>query len=305
MEISVIIVNWNTEKYLEKCLEALYALGPSTIKWDTWVVDNASSDGSTQMVEKKFPTVNLIKNDQNVGFARANNQAIAKSSGRYIWLLNSDTEIKPKALDYLYNFMEGNPSIGAAGSMLLNPDKSLQVSCYPLPTLSKEFWRLLHLDRVFNYGIYNMDNWDRITPRNVDVIQGASMLLRRDAIDQVGSLDKDYFMYTEEVDLCYRLNKDDWQVSWVPKSQVLHHGGQSTQQIATKMFLSLYQTKALYFRKNHGNLAAGVYKLILLIISLIRIILSPLIMLKNTAKQEQHQQLAKNYLLLIKNLPTM
>ncbi len=304
MEISIVVVNWNTKEYLEQCLTSVYANRPK-IECDVWVVDNASTDGSVQMVKEHFPQVHLIENEKNVGFARANNHAIRKSTGRYIWLLNSDTEVKHHALDRLHNFMELHPETGAAGSMLLNPDGTLQTSCYPLPTLSRELWRLFHLDKIRTYGVYNMKSWNLDEPREVEVVQGASLMLRREALDQVGVLDEDYFMYTEEVDLCDRLSKADWHLYWVPKSQIVHYGGQSTQQVAEEMFLSLYQTKLLYFRKNHGRSAALVYKMILLIVSLARIVLSPLALLKKPPERDKYLILAGHYLCLFKKLPGM
>jgi len=304
MDISIIIVNWNTLHYLEQSLSSIYANLPSN-EFDVWVVDNASTDGSPQMVMEGFPQVHLIENKQNVGFARANNQAIRKSRGRFVWLLNSDTKVKPNALDHLFNFMQLHSDAGAAGSMYQNPDGSLQTSCYPLPTLSREIWRLLHLDNIRPYGVYTMDKWSISDPKEVEVLQGASLILRRVALDQVGAFDEDYFMYTEEVDLCNRLIEGGWSLFWVPQSQVIHYGGQSTQLEATRMFLSLYQTKILYFRKNHGDFAAFIYKLILLGTSLARLAISPLAWLKPPFERNQYIKLTQHYMLLLKKLPGM
>jgi len=285
-------------------LSSVYANLPE-IECEIWVVDNASSDESVQMVKECYPQVHLIENQKNEGFSRANNLAIRKSDGDYVWLLNSDTELEKDALEKLYRFMQSHPGAGASGSMYLNPDGTLQVSCYPRPTLSREFWRLFHLDSFRFHGVYNMDTWDMNDPREVEVLQGASLLLRRDAIDQVGLLDEDYFMYTEEVDLCYRLKNSGWDLYWVPQSKIVHYGGQSTQQVASKMFLSLYETKLLYFRKNHGSSSAFIYKVILSIMSLIRIIFSPLAFWKSPSDRIKYTQLSENYLRLLKRIPSM
>lgn len=306
MDLSIIIVNWNTQDLLKQCLKSVEAdLAASKLNTEILVVDNASTDNSTQMIKEQFPGVILIENQENVGFAAANNQAIEQSSGRYILLLNSDTEVKPRALQLLCNHLDVNPQVGAAGSQLLNPDDTLQTSCYPFPTLSRELWRLLHLDVLWSYGVYHMANWDVDTPREVEVIQGASLLLRRAALDQVGLLDDRYFMYTEEVDLCYRLRQGGWQLFWVPKSKVVHYGGQSTKQVPTKMFLCLYQSKLIFLRKHYGWLAAQFYKLILLFATLARLLMVPLCWLESSSKRRQHLTLANHYRHLLVELPRM
>jgi len=306
MDLSIIIVNWNTQDILLQCLESVEAdLAVSELATEVIVVDNASTDNSVKLVKEKFPWVDLIENSENVGFAAANNQAIEQSSGRYVLLLNSDTEVKPRALQILYNYLDAHPQAGAAGSQLLNPDGTLQTSCYPFPTLSRELWRLLHLDVLWSYGVYHMANWDTESPREVEVIQGASLLLRRAALDQVGLLDDRYFMYTEEVDLCYRLHQGGWQLYWVPKSKVVHYGGQSTKQVPTKMFLCLYQSKLIFLRKHYGWLAAQFYKLILLFATLARLLMVPLCWLESSSKRQRHLALADHYRHLLVELPRM
>ncbi len=304
MDLSIIIVNWNIRDLLAQCLASVYAHPPDG-EFEIFVVDNASTDGSAQMVRKRFPQVRLIENTKNVGFARANNQAIQQSAGCYVLLLNPDTEVHPGALEKLVRFMEAYPQAGAAGARLLNPDGTLQPSCHPAPTLSRELWRLFHLDALWTYACYPMAGWDLDTPREVDMIQGACLLLRREALDQVGLLDEDYFIYSEEVDLCHRLRQRGWKVYWVPQAQVIHYGGQSTQQVAADMFLRLYQGKVLYFRKHHGRLAVQAYKLILLIAALARLSLSPLAWLERPPLRQQHLARADHYRRLVMALPEM
>ena len=142
---------------------------------------------------------------ENVGFARANNQGLALATGRYVLLLNPDTEVHAGALEALVAFMDAHPRAGACGARLLNADGSLQPACHPMLTPGREFWRLLFLERLWPRATYPLGRWDTVTPRRVEVIKGACLLLRRAALDQVGVLDDSYFMYTEEVDLCYRL----------------------------------------------------------------------------------------------------
>ena len=307
MDLSIIIVSWNTRDLLLNCLESIYQEIRTfpQLKIETWVVDNASTDDSVVQVREKYSAVKLILNQENVGFAGGNNQAIRQSSGRYVLLLNPDTVIKPNGLKALVEFMDSNPQAGAAGSLLLNPDGTLQTSCYPALTLSRELWRLFHLDAVRLYGVYRMSDWDTNKAREIDVLKGASLILRETALEQVGLLDDTYFMYTEEVDLCYRLQKKGWSLYWVPQSKVVHYGGQSTQQIATKMFLCLYESKLNFIRKHQGGLAAQAYKSSLFLATIIRLIFSPLILLEKSSRRQQHLRVAGNYRRLLTALPRM
>jgi len=304
MDLSIIIVNWNTRDLLAQCLQSVYAHPPEG-EFEVWVVDNASTDGSAEMVRERFPQARLIRNAENVGFARANNQAIRQSSGRYVLLLNPDTEVKPGALETLVQFMDAHPEAGAAGARLLNPDGTLQSSCHPFPTLGREFWRLFHLDALRLCACYEMARWDPETLRPVDVVQGACVILRRKALDQVGLLDEDYFIYTEEVDLCYRLRQGGWRIYWAPQATVVHYGGQSTRQMPAEMFLRLYESKLLYFRKHHSRQAARAYKLILLAAATARLLLSPLAWLERPPQRQQHLALARCYRRLVRTLPEM
>lgn len=306
--LSIVIVSWNTRELLAQCLhtvadELAANFEPDTV--ETFVVDNVSSDGSVEHVRQHFPWVRVIENRSNAGFAAANNQAIARSRGRYVLLLNPDTRILPGALRQLIDFLEANPHAGAAGSRLLNPDGTLQTSCHPRPTLVREFWRMFHLDKILPYALYRMEQWSTQWPRDVDIVQGAALLVRRAVIEQVGALDTDYFIYTEEVDLCYRIQCAGWRIFWVPTSVVIHYGGQSTQQVAAAMFLRLYESKIIFFRKSYGRLAAQGYKGILIAASLTRLAISPLAWLVQPAQRHRHQALAGHYGRLLRALFNM
>lgn len=304
VELSVIIVNWNTRELLAGCLESVLATTHG-LNYEMLVVDNASSDGSAEMVRQRFPQVRLIENDRNVGFAKANNQAIQVSSGRYVLLLNSDTRVHPGALQTLVTFMDRQAGCGAAGAALLNGDGSLQESCQPTPTPLREAWRLFHLDRLWSLSRYEMQHWDSERPRPVDVLQGACLMLRRQALDEVGLLDEDYFMYSEEVDLCYRLRRAGWQVWWVPGARVTHYGGQSSRQASSAMFLQLYRSKCLFFKKAYGRRAALAFKLLLAGASLARLVLSPLALGLASPRRAQLLDKARLYRQLLVQLPGM
>ena len=307
MDLSIIIVSWNTRKLLDRCLETVEeAIRTSDVEeTEIFVVDNGSTDGSVGMLRGRPGVLRIIVNDENIGFARANNQAIRRTSGRYILLLNPDTELGKDSIGAMIRFLENNPSVGAVGPRQTNPDGSLQPSCFPLPTLPREFWRLFHLDSIRAIASYPMQSWDHESPRQVESLMGACLCLRREALDGVGLLDEDYFMYSEEIDLCYRLRTAGWTLFWVPAAVVAHHGGQSTKQAQTQMFLHLYKSKILYFRKNGGGMRSVAYKFILIGASLARLALAPIAWLQGRLGGPTGSRLASNYLQLLRSLPGM
>jgi GT2 family glycosyltransferase len=251
----------------------LGALQPEQV--EIIVVDNASADDSAEMVRTKYSQVLVIENRENAGFARANNQAIAAGSGTYILLLNSDTEVHEGALQALVAFMDAHPRAGAAGARLLNSDGSPQAACHPMLTPWREAWRLMFLDNLWPKASYRIDDWDIETPRQVEVIKGACLLLRRAALDEVGLLDERYHMYTEEVDLCYRLNEAGWELWYVPRAIVTHHGGASSALAAEEMYLQLYRSKLQFYRKMGGERRARWFKTLTLLAYLPRAIAQP------------------------------
>ncbi|WP_420632177.1 glycosyltransferase family 2 protein [Candidatus Leptofilum sp.] len=304
MKLSIVIVSWNTKDLLEACLNSVYAYPPDE-PFEVWVVDNKSKDDTVAMVREKFPQVDLIASEENLGFAGGNNRAIPHCSGDYVLLLNPDTEVKPDALNALVAFMDAHPEAGASGSRLLNADGTLQPSCHPRPTLSREFWRMFYLDKLIPYGSYKMHKWDVTQPREVDVLMGASLLIRKQVLDTVGLLDEEYFMYSEEVDLCYRLQKAGWKLFWVPQSQVVHFWGQSAKQVMTEMFLQLYRAKLRFFRKHYGWLTAILYKFVLGLAALLRLGLAPLSWLRKSEKSGYQLHMAQHYGRLLITLPSM
>lgn len=312
MKLSILIVSWNTRALLQACLESIYA-NPPVAPFEVLVVDNASQDGSQEMVRSRFPQVRLNASAENLGFAGGNNRAYMDSCGEYVLMLNPDTEVRPGALQTLVDFLDRYPQAGGVGARLLNADGSMQPSCSPEPTLRREFARLFHLPGVRPDGYYTMDGWALDQPRPVDVLLGACLLLRRTALDAqavspsnpTGLLDEDYFVYSEEVDLCYRLKGSGWLLYWEPRAQVVHYGGQSTRQVATEMFLNLYQGKVLYFRKNHNRPAVLAYKAILFAATLGRLLAAPLALFERDESRRQHLDLSGKYGRLLLALPGM
>jgi GT2 family glycosyltransferase len=310
LDLSIVIVSWNTCRLLDECLasvaqELAAQAATMALTAEIFVVDNGSTDGSVDMVRARYPGVTLIANTHNPGFAGANNQALALASGRYSLLLNPDTVVLPDGLGALVRFMDGCPRAGAAGSRLLNADLTLQPSCSPQPTLLRELWRMFHLDLIIPFGEYDMSGWSVTEPRAVDAVQGAAMLVRRAAQEQVGVLDASYFMYSEEVDWCTRIKRRGWEIYWVPASQIVHYGGQSSKQVADAMFLQLYRGKIQYFHKHWGRFSTWLYKLILGLATLGRLVVSPLALLEPQERRRRHLVLARQYGLLLRALPGM
>ena len=277
MTVSVVVVSWNTRDLLRNCLLTVDREARRFEDGDleVFVVDNGSTDGTVEMVRKSFPSVALIANTENAGFAAANNQALARCKGEYVLLLNPDTELKPGAIGQMVGFLKSRLYVGAVGPLLISPDGSMQESCYPRPTLFREFWRLLYLDRLHRLAIYPMAEWTLDRPRQVETVQGACILIKHSVLDEIGLLDQDFFIYTEEIDLCRRIIAAGWRIYWLPTATVVHYGGQSTRQAASQMFIELYRSKLHYFRKHNGWLGGLLYKLILLICIVPRLALPP------------------------------
>ncbi len=307
MKLSVVIVNWNTGRLLAECLRSLAAdlAATSALDAEVIVVDNASTDRSIEALDGRFPGVRCIRNSENTGFARATNQGIRLSRGRHLLLLNPDTEVKPGAISAMVRFLESRGDAGAVGPMLLNTDGTLQTSAYPEPTILREAWRLSYLDRLWPVGAYDMGSWPADTPRQVDVLTGACLMLPRVALDECGLLEERFFIYSEDQDLCRRLRRRGWRLFWLPSAQVVHHGGRSTRQVKAEMFVRLYREKVSYFRMHHGRAAARRYKAVLVWASAIRQVPSLLAILSSGERRRRSLEIASLYRRLLRELPGM
>jgi GT2 family glycosyltransferase len=255
-DVSIIFVSWNTRDLLTACLNSLPDACPG-ISYDTWVIDNGSTDGSIEAIRQNYPAVQLIVNSSNVGFAAANNQGMRQATGRYALLLNSDTVAPPGSISELVQFADATPQAGIVGAMLLNPDGSFQASYAEFPSLLSEFLSVSGLGSRFlfrNYPSYGLEH--SRTTRKVGYIPGACMLARREAIAEVGMMDEGYFMYSEENDWCLRMARAGWETWYRPEAPIIHYGGQSTRQRKHAMVQALYRSKVRYFRKHHGPLHA-------------------------------------------------
>lgn len=251
IDLSIIIVSWNTKKYLLPCLRELFEKGRGRYQ-EVIVVDNGSSDGSGDEVKRAFPSVRIIQNEENLGFARAVNQGFKHSSGRYILLLNPDTRVKDDTTERLLSFMDRHPDAAAAGAQLLNADGSKQNSIANFPTLATELLNKSLLRRLFpeKYPGKEREYSDSL---EVDSVIGACMIVRRQAAEQVGMLDEDYFLFLEETDWCYRMKKAGWKIYHVPQARVDHLQGKSAGGVKKKARLEFYRSRYHFFRKNRGS----------------------------------------------------
>jgi hypothetical protein len=304
MILSIIIVNWNTRQHLLECLESIF-VNPASVEFEVVVVDNASSDGSAEAVAGLYPLVRLIRCSENMGFAKANNRAAALTTSQYWLLLNPDTLVHAGAIDLLLHYMAEHPRVAAVGPRLVNPDGSEQQSIWRRPTLFREWWRLFHLDRLYPLSEYSPAMLTLGRAQRVDILHGACLLLRCDVVRGMGLFDEDYFVFSEEIDLCDRLGRAGWELHWAPEAVVTHKGSQSTRQVADAMFIELYRNKTKFFRKRRGRLAAVLYKLILLQAALARYLTGQTWRLLRLRGYNQWVDTARQYRLLMAVLPSL
>ncbi len=248
MDISVIIVNWNTRNLLLDCIRSVYET-VQEIAFEIWVVDNGSTDGSQQAVRAAFPQVHLIENMQNRGFAAANNQALKKMNGRYALLLNSDAALTDGAAQKLLAFMESTPTAGMACGQLLNPDGSRQNSIANFPTLltliSNETLLRILLPEKFPSKRRNYAE-----PIPVESGIGACLMIRKAAMDMVGIFDENFFFFFEETDWAYRMRLANWQIFFVPSARIIHAQGKSAGNSVASRIL-FYRSRYIYLKKWH------------------------------------------------------
>ncbi len=244
MDLSIIIVNWNTSRLLQQCLNSIYS-ARIRVAFEVIVVDNGSSDGSLSLIAEHFPAVIIIKNDRNLGFARANNQGISVGMGRYFMLLNTDTIVLPGAVDALIQIADRHPELGVVGPKLLNMNNTIQKSWASFPSFLSE---LVGKNFRIRHPVANSPH-----AYEVDWIMGACMLVRSATIEEVGKLDEDYFFYSEEIDWCFRIKKKNWKIWYISNAEIYHIGGGSANRARFIQLIRLYQGKLLYFQKYHGS----------------------------------------------------
>jgi len=257
-DLSIVIISWNVRELLRRCLDSIQESlkGEKVLSVETIVFDNGSTDGSADMAREGFTWVHLMESEVNLGFTKGNNLALGQSEGRYLLLLNPDTEVEGDALGTMVAYMEAHPRVGALGPQLLNPDGTVQSSRRRFPTLATAFLESTVLQPWFQGSkvlerYYLLDRPDdEIQP--LDWVVGAALLIRREALHQVGPLDEEFFMYSEELDWCYRLKAQGWEVVYLPTAQVIHQEGRSSEQVLPARHIHFQRSKILFFKKYYG-----------------------------------------------------
>jgi len=268
-DLSIIIVSWNVRDLLIACLDSIVrSLGDSDARQvEIIVVDSASRDGSAAAVAERFPTVKLIAQVDNIGFTAGNNLGLQNAIGRYLLLLNPDTLIVGDALAHMVAYMDAQPTIGALGPRTLNRDGSTQSTRRRFPTLAIGFlestWLQPFAPRAILNRYYAADLADDQIAE-VDWVQGSALLIRRAVYDQVGGLDTGYVMYSEELDWCRRIKAAGWPIIYLGTAQIVHYGGQSSEQATARRQIHFQQSKLRYFRTYHGAIVAFALRIFLI-----------------------------------------
>ncbi len=251
-QFDVSIVSWRTRELLRACLASV-ARQPEVAR--VIIVDNASGDGTTEMVRSEFPEVHLIANSENRSYAAANNQAIRAGDAPFVLLLNPDTKVMEGALTVMLRIFEEEERVGAVAPQLVWPDGRIQPSCRSFPEPAAVLFDAFGLSRLFSrsktFGRYRMTFWDHNSRRDVDQPMASALALRRSALDEIGLFDESFPLYFNDVDLCYRLRQGGWRVVFEPRSRVVHHHGQSTRQVKAKAVVESHRSLIQFYRKHY------------------------------------------------------
>ncbi len=267
-DLSVVIVNWNTRQMVLDCIGSIYqTAGESRVQ--VILVDNASEDGSVEAVRQRFPSVVIVENRENLGFARGNNVGIALAEGRYVCLVNSDVVILDDCLQILTTYMDAHPDVGIIGPKLLWKDRTVQWSCRKFPSLWNTFCPAVGLTQLFGGVSFlsgeHMGYFRHDSIRAVDVLVGAFLMVRREALEQVGSMDESFFMYSEEVDWCRRFRDAGWKIFFHPEARVIHYGGGSSSKAPTRFYREYCLSTLRYWQKHHAGPAAFGFRVLFLL----------------------------------------
>ncbi len=254
MDLSIIIVNYNVKEFLQNLVHSIHKAAQK-INVEIIIVDNASSDGSVEFITEKFPDVKLIANENNLGFGKANNQGLKIAKGKYFLLINPDSIVSEDTFTKMISFIETHPSVGLAGCKILNPDGTLQLACrrsFPGPWTS--FCKVTGLSTLFPnsklFARYNLTYKDENQSYEVDAISGSFMMMKREVYEKVGGFDEDFFMYGEDLDLCYRVQQSGFKVFYVHETQIIHYKGESTKRSSLDETKFFYEAMHLFVKKH-------------------------------------------------------
>jgi GT2 family glycosyltransferase len=255
-DLSVCIVNWNTRQDLEQAITSVLHSDPE-LKLEVVVLDNASSDGSPEMIREQFPSVKLLRSAENLGFAKGYNRAADEAEGRHILMLNPDTVVRPRALGALVGLLDSRQDAGAAAPRLLNSDGTIQYSCRRLPGPMAAILRNTLIGRLAPNNRFTRDylmaDWDHKTIRQVDWVSGAAICIRRETWSEVGGFDEGYFMYAEDIDWCLRAQQAGWRIYYVPESAIVHHIGRSSDQRPMPMVVEFHRSMARFYHRHYAH----------------------------------------------------
>jgi GT2 family glycosyltransferase len=265
IDLSIVIVSWNTAKYLEECLDSLRTID-GNLSVEIIVVDNASTDGSAEIVRSQFPEVRLFESGANLGFAGGNNIGLKAATGKYICLINSDVNVPAACLPKMYAYMEQQPTIGLLGPGMVRTDGRVHRSGMRFPTLWSVFLRALFLDSLFKgfgfFGGFLMKDFQFDRTTDIDVLNGWFWMARRDAVNKVGPLDNHFFMYGEDVDWCKRFHLAGWRLVFYPEAKALHYGGASSANAPSRFLVEKQRANLQFWKKYHGRTSLFFFLLI-------------------------------------------
>ncbi|HKI88019.1 MAG TPA: glycosyltransferase, partial [Draconibacterium sp.] len=267
MELSVIIVNYNVKHFLEQCLHSVQKAAED-IQVEIFVVDNNSVDGSAQLIREKFPHIHFIENKENVGFSKANNQAIRQAKGKYILLLNPDTVVEENTFQKIIYFMNEHPKTGGLGvKMIDGKGNFLPESKRGLPTPWVAFYKMFGFSKLFpkskKFGKYHLSYLNENEIHEVEVLAGAFMLLRKSTLDEIGLLDETFFMYGEDIDLSYRILQAGYKNCYFPETTIIHYKGESTKKGSLNYVKMFYNAMIIFARKHFPGGRAGLFSLLI------------------------------------------
>jgi len=275
MDLSIIIVNWNSVEYLKACIASVQR-ETSGIEYEIVVIDSGSFDGCDAMLERTYPDVRFVQSERNIGFGQANNMAVGFSRGRSLLFLNPDTEIQGTAIASMHAWLERSPDAGGVGCRLLNSDGSVQTSCVQaFPTIPNQVldaeWLRARWQRSGLWGIDALFATDT-APKEVQTVAGACVMMKREVFDRVGGFSNEYFMYAEDIDLCYKIATLGLKVYYLPDATVVHHGGGSSNEAPSSFSIVLMRESiCLFLNKQRGRVYAGCYRLAMLASALLRL----------------------------------
>ncbi len=298
-DLTIIIVTWNSRDCITGCLRSIEEKRPGC-DYVVVVVDNNSGDGTPALIKEKFPWVTLVANNQNIGFAAANNQAMHLSQSRTTMLLNPDTVVVDGVFDALVRFLDSDERVWAAGPTVLNPDRTFQFSGVRFPTLMNILVETMFLDRLFSrsraFGSHRALFADPEKPRRVEYLQGSALIVRNKAIEMVGGLDERFFMYFEETDWCYRIRENGGEVWYAPVGSIIHHGGGEFGHFDERRLLHYYASLLLFFRKHYGMFRRIVLRPLLALRCIIRLLVWGSMILVRPEVREEARSSARGYL---------